>query len=316
MPQRLGFRWWVAVGALVLALPLVARPQPPTLQDRFQQAVKAFRAEQYQKSLELFQQVHKERPTIALVNFYLGVNLKALGRSPEAASFLTEALARDPELKETHYHLGVAYYEAKQFEKALAAFQAAQENFPKQGVLYYYEGLILLELNRPGEALGPLSKAGELEAAFRTRATFLRGTAHFRLGQAKEAAAAFREVKRLEPESGLAGDAEKNLQALDVEVLPPKRFSFTITSGFQYDDNVILEPNGFSTLPLGATTGPPVNVRIADGRATLSFRGEYRHPLGERYELGVSYATYGALHGSLSSFNLNSHNPAQNIGQE
>jgi tetratricopeptide (TPR) repeat protein len=286
----------------------------PSLQERFQEGVKAFQAGQFQKSLELFQQVHKDRPTHALVNFYLGVTLKALGRSPEAASFLAEALARDPELKETHYHLGVTYYQTKQFEKALAAFQAAQKSFPKQGVLYYYEGLILLELNRPEEALGPLSKAGELDAAFRTRTTFLRGVAHFRLGQAEEAKAAFREVKTLEPDSPLVGDAEKNLAALDVAARPPKRFSFTLSSGFQYNDNVILEPNGFSILAGGTPTGPPVNTRIEDGVGNVSFRGEYRHPLGERLEAGVSYATYAAFHSNLSSFNLNSHNPGAYLG--
>lgn len=312
MPQRRGWRWWAAAGALLLALPLTTWAQA-TLQERFQEGVKAFKAGQYQKSLELFQQVQKERPTHALVNFYLGVSLKALGRGPEAIPFFTEALARDPELTQTHYHLGVTYYQAREFEKALAAFRAAKKSFPNSAVLYYYEGLILMELGRTKEALEPLGRAEKLDEAFRARAAFLRGVAHYRLGEAKKAEAAFREVKKLEGDSPLAGDAEKNLKALEA-AKPPKRFSFSISAGFQYDDNVILEPNGFSFLSDGTPTGPPANPRVDDARSTVSFRGEYRHPLGERLEVGVSYATYAAFHSNLSSFNLNSHNPGAYLG--
>jgi tetratricopeptide (TPR) repeat protein len=306
---------WVSVGFIffLLTLPGLAWAQA-SLQERFQQGVEAFKAEQYQKSLELFQKIKKEQPTNALVNFYLGVNLQQLERSAEAIPYLTEALAKDPKLAQTHYHLGVAYYESKELEKALASFRRAKESFPDAAVLHYYEGLILLELDRPKEALGPLDKALELEPAFGTRVAFLSGVAYFQLGKAEEARKAFKEVQALEPESTLAANAAENLETLDEATRPPKRFSFIISGGFQYDDNVVLEPNGFSVLSGGIQTGPPVNLRIDDGRATASLHGEYRLALAEKLEAGIGYTSYGAFHANLSNLNLNSHSPHFYLG--
>jgi tetratricopeptide (TPR) repeat protein len=307
--------WWLILGVLLLALPLAARAQaPPTAQELLQQGFTAFQAQQYQRSLELFQKAYKEKPTLALVNFYLGVNLRLLKRPREAVPYLTEALERDPALTQTNYQLGLAYFEARQYGKALAAFRKAKESFPDSALLYYYEALVLLDLGRPKEALGPLARAQELDRGFQTRAAYLRGVAHFRLGQAEEAKAAFKEVRTLEPDSTLAAEAVKSLRALDTVTKPPKRFTFRITSGFQYDDNVVVEPDGFTFLGGVIPTGPFISPRNADGRGTVSLWGQYRHPLAEGLEAGLHYSTYAALHGNLPHFNLNNHNPGAYLG--
>lgn len=309
-------KWTSALGAVVLlTFPLagVAHAQP-TQQQLIQQGITAFQAERFQESLEVFQRAHKEQATNALVNFYLGVNLQQLERGTESIPFLVEALARDSSLTQTHYHLGVAYYQAREFDKALAAFRSAAKAYPDQAVLYYYEALVLLELGRPQEALAPLAKSEELDEAYKTQASFLRGVAYYQMGKAKEAAAAFKKVQELAPDSSLAGDAAKNLQSLEAAVKPPKRFTFSLSGGFQYDDNVIVEPNGFTILPGGFALGPQVNRRNDDGRGTASFRGEYRHPVADGVDIGFSYSSYGAFHGNLPHFNLNSHNPGAYLG--
>jgi tetratricopeptide (TPR) repeat protein len=308
-------RWWLITGVLLLFLPMAARAQAPlTAQELLEQGFTAFQAQQYQRSLELFQKAYKEEPTLALVNFYLGVNLRVLERPREAVPYLSEALERDPALTQTHYQLGLAHFEAGQYRKALAAFRKAKESFPESALLYYYEALVLMDLGRPKEALGPLDKAGQLEAGFKTRAAYLRGVAHFRLGQAEEAKGAFKEVKTLEPDSTLAAEAAKNLRALDTVTKPPKRFTFRITGGFQYDDNVVVEPDGFSFLGGVFPTGPFISPRNADGRGTVSLWTQYRHPLAEGLEAGLHYSTYAAIHGNLPHFNLNSHNPGAYLG--
>lgn len=303
-----------AVGLLLIALPAQGWAQP-TAEQLYQQGVAAFAAERYQESLQIFQRLHKEQPNLALVNFYLGATLQELQRGPEAIPYLTEALTLDPKLAQSHYYLGVAHYQAQEYEEALSDFREAKKNYPDTAVLYYYEGLVLLQLGRAQEALDPLLKCQELEKAFTTRATFLRGVAHYQLGQVEEARKAFKEVQTLEPESTLADDAAKNLQSLEAAVAPPKRFSFIVSGGFQYDDNVVLEPNGFSFIS-GFPTGPPVNLRIDDGRATASFYGSYRHPITERLEAGLSYSTYGAFHANFSNLNLNSHAPSAYLGYQ
>jgi tetratricopeptide (TPR) repeat protein len=305
----------IVLGALLAGSPLSLWAQgPETSQELLARGYAAFQAERYQESLELFQRVYKEQPTSALVNFYLGVNLRALQRPTDAVPFLTESLARDSALTQAHYQLGVSLYQAKRLEEALTSFREAEKHFPKSAVLYYYEGLILVELGRTQEAIGPLEKAGELDKAFLGKATFLRGMAYYRLSQPEQAKKAFQSIRDLEPGTALAEDAERNIRALEADARPPKRFFFTITGGFQYDTNVVLRPNGFSFLNDLTPSGPLDIPRKDDGRAMVAFRGEYRHPFTESIEAGVSYATVGALHANLSNLNLNSHNPAAYLG--
>ena len=59
MLRRRGLRWGVTVGLFILAIPLSAQAQT-TLKERYQQGVAAFQAEQYQKSLKLFQRIYNE----------------------------------------------------------------------------------------------------------------------------------------------------------------------------------------------------------------------------------------------------------------
>lgn len=312
---RYAWRGLAVIAVVTLALTMAGRAHAqPTQQQLIQQGIAAFQTERFQESLEIFQRAYKEQSTNALVNFYLGVNLQQLARAQESIAFLSEALARDPSLTQTYYHLGVAYYQAREFEKALASFREAAKAYPDQAVLYYYEALVLLELGRPQEALAPLAKSQELDKAYRTQATFLRGVAYYQMGKAKEATAAFKEVQELEPDSSLAKDAANNLQSLEAATKPPKRFSFSFSGGFQYDDNVIVEPNGYTVLPGGFALGPQVNRRNADGRGTASFRGEYRHPVTDGVDVGFSYSSYGAFHGNLPHFNLNSQNPGAYLG--
>lgn len=306
---------WALLGAFLLAAPTWAWAQGPgTSPEVLEKGFAAFQAERYQESVELFQQARQEEPTSALVNLYLGVSLRALRRSPEAIPHLTEALSLDPSLKEAHYQLGVAYYQAKRLEEALEAFRVAEKHFPNRAVLHYYEGLILVELGRYEEALGPLEKAGQLDEAFLGRASFLRAMAYYRLDQPERAKEAFRTVRDLEAGTALAEDAERNVRALEAAARPPRRFHFSLSGGFQYDDNVVLAPNGFSLLRDLTPTGPLSVPRKEDGRGTVAFRGEYRHPFNDAVEAGVSYATFGGFHANLSDLNLNSHNPAAFVG--
>src|SRR5262249_54096378 len=67
------------------------------------------------------------------------------------------------------------------------------------------------------------------------------------------------------------------------------------TVGFEYDDNVILEPNGIAI------------SRQADGRAVFNVVGRLVPIRTPSWNLGAEYALFQSLHFDLSEFNIQSH---------
>jgi tetratricopeptide (TPR) repeat protein len=95
-----------------------------------------------------------------------------------------------------HYMLGLSAWKSKDHEKAEAAFGRALALDDKHVKSYINLGRVLLDTNRPGEALvcidGALAIDAESGAAFR-----LRGRALHQLGQVDDAAAAYRRAIRI-----------------------------------------------------------------------------------------------------------------------
>lgn len=297
----------------------------------FTKGIIAFDDGRFDEALQHFQTGLDEAPSDPHLNLYAGLALIAMGRNAEAVAPLRKTLElvpslaepgvperpaaeMDPALKEAHYYLGIALFRTEQFAEALVAFRAAQQHQPDEAVLYYYEGISLQKLGRFAESIEPFDKAAELDPEFQARSRFYKGIALYGIQKTSEARAAFQEALELGPPGELQPTIRRFLAVVDEGVRPPSRFRLTLYMGFDYDDNVIAEPNGFTNkiLPDGSQllTGPVVNRRNADGRAALQGTIEYSHPLTKSIAAGFRYRVYGAIHGNLPHFNVNAHWPA------
>ena len=78
----------------------------------------------------------------------------------------------DPRVASYQTELGKALYQTRSFDRALEVYDYAKTLDPRDPTPYFYKGIALTDLNRPGEAVQEINKSIELNdnvAMFRTR---------------------------------------------------------------------------------------------------------------------------------------------------
>jgi tetratricopeptide (TPR) repeat protein len=78
----------------------------------------------------------------------------------------------DPRVASYQTELGKALYQTRSFDRSLEVFDYAKTLDPRDPTPYYYRGIALTDLNRPGEAIQEINKSIELNnnvAMFRSR---------------------------------------------------------------------------------------------------------------------------------------------------
>src|SRR6266404_6371906 len=84
--------------------------------------------------------------------------LSEQGKFDEAIGKLEALALKEPELKGLAHELGVAYYKKSDYLKAVASFQKALEEDPRDNEAVQLMGLSYYLAGRPAEAIGPLEK--------------------------------------------------------------------------------------------------------------------------------------------------------------
>jgi ribosomal protein S12 methylthiotransferase accessory factor len=121
---------------------------------------------QPETALEFFQQALREHPDpqeIASIYVHIGACHKDLGRYPQALTALAVAEQHNDELKEIYNLRGFCYYQLKQHELSMAAFERAIELDPGSAIDYANIGSNLRELGHLEEALRLYRMALELD---------------------------------------------------------------------------------------------------------------------------------------------------------
>ena len=127
----------------------------------------------------------------------LGSLLAQNGRSAEAITVLSKAVALDPDHAEARFRLGLAYRDAGNPQPAIEELQAAVRLRPEHGDAHAALGIELAQMNRIAEALPHLERAVTLAPN--------EASSHANLGMALAAAGRFPEaVARLEKARALA----------------------------------------------------------------------------------------------------------------
>ena len=130
-----------------------------------------------------------------------------------------EAVQLDPAYGDAHFHRGTALAEAGRFEEAVAAYRRAQ-SLPTLTVpqaAHQNLGRALFALKRYREAEASLRFALNIESQDPQMATTYvnLGLVLVAEGRTEEAKAAFRQARKLAPESSSARDADEQLKALE-----------------------------------------------------------------------------------------------------
>ncbi len=213
---------------------------------------------------------------------------KALERFRRAA----EVEPRDPEV---HYFLGLAYSRLKDYPSAITAFERVLKLDPKNRKVRYELGMAYFLSGDYARAAGSLKRARKDDPSNPMGLLYL-GVAYMSLGRDKEAAKALRACIEMNPSPEVVAMARDYLAQIPEREKPGERLSLFATLSFQYDDNVILKPEGLTTAELIADE--------SDYRGVAFLWGEYRFLQGKPWLGGVRGSFYQSIHSTLHDFDV------------
>lgn len=111
------------------------------------------------KAKELFTKAVQASPQLGEAHLGLGFcNFRFSDMEGVLAEFLTATLL-DPRLASYQNELGKAFYQVRSFDKALATWDYAASQAPKDPTPHFYKGIALTDLNRPGEAIESINQS-------------------------------------------------------------------------------------------------------------------------------------------------------------
>ncbi|MDD5629911.1 MAG: tetratricopeptide repeat protein [Elusimicrobia bacterium] len=146
----------------------------------------------YRKALEI-------RPDLAVTHLRLGIAYYRLARLDDAISELGQALECNPDLAMAHYYLGFAHYHKGHSEESLGHFQKVRQLSPETRIVLYHLAETHLQGARFQQALELLQNLVRFSPDSAT-AWYKMGLALFGLNRNTEAARAFREALRCNPQ--------------------------------------------------------------------------------------------------------------------
>jgi len=180
---------------------------------------------------------------------------------PSAITAFERVLELDSKHRKVHYELGIAYFFSGDYQRAAGSLKRARKDDPSNPMVLLYLG-----------------------------------AASMSLGRDKEAAEALRACIEVNPSPEVVTMARDYLEKIPVREKPKKRLRLSATLSFQYDDNVILKPEGLTTAEFIADE--------SDYRGVGFFWGEYQFLQGEPWLGGLQYSFYQSVHTRLHDFDL------------
>ena len=181
-----------------------ARLRSPTQEDLLIVASDYIQLKDYTDAERWLIYVTTHQPANPLAWYLLGRTQYLLDHASAAASSFEHSLTLTPKDVRAEYNLGLAYERMQRPEEAIAAYRTAiswaSEASQPDPQPYLDLGSLLLELNRPGEALLPLQQSARL-APRNPMAQQQLGAALEKNGQDQAAIAAYRRAIELAPEA-------------------------------------------------------------------------------------------------------------------
>ena len=168
-----------------------------------------------------------------------------------------------PDNPRTKLYLGVSYYFLGNYLEAERWMKQAQTLAPKDPMVHYYLGLLAAQGNRPQEAVTEMNLADTLGPQYRQDFARYRGA----IGRAEGA----------------------------------QKFYVSLTSGFEYDDNVKVLPDNSLINPAGTLQYPG---HKADWRTPFILQAGFQPISGDNWAAGVRYYGYAGINYHQSPFNV------------
>jgi tetratricopeptide (TPR) repeat protein len=253
----------------------------------FSKGLLSFNQGNYKEALQAFTRAAHLKPEVVEIQYYLGLTHTQLENNKKALKAFKKVISLDPTYPRVHYDLGVVYYRLG--------------NYSERAMIYYFKAYILYLQDKFSESLPYFTKAGELDPGLQQTTHFFRGVALLKLDREEDSKEEFQTALNLDPTSELGKAAQRYLEVIKEKkrIVVPKKWSLNASLSYQYDDNVVLEPDDTTSATMVSNEG--------DSRAVVFVDGEYRFIQNLPWTMGVRYSFYQSIHSRLHDYDLQNH---------
>ena len=296
--QRLS-RWWL----ILLCVTFVFTPglvQGITADDDalVQQAVKQIDRENYDEALEALNEAWQKGPHTPKKAYYLGKVHRLRLEYQKAREYLEEAVRLQPDYAEARLLLADTLLGLEQWNPALEQLRQLETAGFEPGRTALLLGQIATRQGDQKKAVEYLRRA-EQDPGVAQEAKFQLSLVLASQRRLKEARKTMQEAIAAAPTTPTADIGQRYLTALERRSQDDRPFRFTVTTGWDYDSNVTLQP------------GDPAAAQQVSGKgdAVYTHTGvvEYTLGAGRPWSLLTQYAFYQNFHLRLTKFDTAGH---------
>jgi len=285
----------ILVGVLLASVPaLGVSPYDDVL---VQKAARDLQQENYDEALAELNEAWEKGSHTWEKAFLLGQTHRLRLNYPKAREYLEEALRLRPNLPRIQLMLADTLLALDKPKEALPLLQALEPTGFEPGQVALLRGMAEAKEGRFSLALDYFRRA-EADPKVAQAAKFQASLALAALNRLPEAQHTMEEAVSLNPQSQTADFAQRYAGLLERRWQETKPFRATVTTGFDFDSNVTLQPGGAAAAQVS-------------GRGDVAFTEtatlEYNFNAGKPFSVLTQYSFFSNFHPRLSNYDLMSH---------
>ena len=232
-------------------------------------------------------------PNNPFYSHFLGKIYLKMERYEEAMTCFNKTRELNPDMPGLKYDTAFLYYNISSYADAADLFAEVVKLNPSNVLACYYAGISFYKQNHHKKALDYFITASEKSPAIKANGYYYAGICYRKTGKIEKAVEKFEYVRDNADSSLLRNNADKWLQAIEKQKAALKPYSLYLKVGYQYDDNVRLEP-----------LDEDLYTDESDNATVVVFSGRYNVVNQPDYKIGVGYNHFQTWYDSLKEFDL------------
>jgi tetratricopeptide (TPR) repeat protein len=287
------FFGFVAAVLLVLLVSLPAGAQKEEGRGYYDFGVFAYEDGDYEDAEKNLLKALAFEPDNPYYNHFLGKTYLKKERYMEALKYLSAAANIDPDLSGLKYDLAFFHYKMTEYDKAADLFAEIAVEEPSNVLATYYAGICLFKLKRFVGALDYFISASEESPSVKANGYYYAGICYLKTNDFEKAIEKFQYAKEHANSDSLRASAARWLQAAEQQQKAFKPYSLYFKFGYQYDDNIRLEP-----------LDQDIYADEGDHVTKGYFSGRYNFVNKRDLKIGAGYSHYQTWHNDLTTYDL------------
>ena len=226
-------------------------------------------------------------------NHFLGKTYLKMERYEEAMTYLNKTRELKPDMPGLKYDTAFLYYKMSNYAKSADLFAEVVKVDASNVLAYYYAGISFYKQNHYKKALDYFITASEKSPTIKANGYYYAGICYWKIDKIEKAIEKFEYVRNYADSSLLRDNAIKWLQAIEKQKATLKPYNLYLKVGYQYDDNVRLEP-----------LDEDLYTDESDNATVIVFSGRYNVVNRPNYKIGAGYNHFQTCYDSLKEFDL------------